>query len=151
KNAFKITWSIGPDGFFRIILAVVIPSIDQLEKISRRKLFVVTDNYNLFGARDNAKRILRRNLTSLVHDKEIETDPSRCKELSHRQGAQKEDRLQALGRRPRIGNELANRAVTPFLFNLRSNDSHFPSVPAGTLVDITRQHLMPSRSYPLLI
>src|SRR6516225_3496054 len=87
-----------PDGFFKVILAVVISSVDHLEKVGRRQLLVVTDNDNLFGPRDNPKRILRGDLAGLVDDKEVETKPTGLKELSYRQWAHEEHRLQTLNR-----------------------------------------------------
>src|SRR5262249_44910164 len=88
----------------------------------------------------------------LVDDKQIETTLTRWKELSYRQRAHKEYWLQPLDRRRRIGNELANRAMPPFLLNLSSDDSHFSDLAAvWTLVEIARYHLMASRSSAVLI
>jgi hypothetical protein len=79
-----------------VFLTVIISSVDQLEKVSRRKLLVVTDNNNLFGPRDNAERVLRGNLTSLVDDEYIENKSTGREKLGYRQRAHKEYGLQTL-------------------------------------------------------
>src|SRR5215831_3713445 len=83
QNAFEITRSIGPYRFMRVFLTVIISSVDHLEKVSRRKLLVVTDNNNLFGPCDNAKRVLRGNLT----DEYIENKSTGREKLGYRQWA----------------------------------------------------------------
>lgn|SRR4029450_4019393 len=98
KNAFEMARSASAGGCFELILGIVISSIDHLEKVSWWKLLVVADNNDLFGARDNAQRILRSNLTRFVNDKEVEANSGRCKELSYRQWTHKKYRLQALNR-----------------------------------------------------
>ena len=78
---------------FRVIFFILISRIDHLEKVRRWKLFVVTDHHDLTGARDNAKRILWRNLTCFVDHEDAEVNPTRRKKLSYRKRAHKENWL----------------------------------------------------------
>jgi hypothetical protein len=93
KNAFKVIRSGETGGLLSIVLTVIISGVDHFEKIGRRKLLVVADNNDLFCARDDPERILRRDLTGFIDDKQVETKQAPWKELSYRQGTHQEHRL----------------------------------------------------------
>src|SRR5262249_9194923 len=97
KNTFEITRCVGLDLLFRgILVAVIISCIHHFEKVCRRKLLMIADNYNLFGACNNSERILWRDLAGLINNEKIEGKSSWLNKLGYRKRAHKENRLQTL-------------------------------------------------------
>ena len=87
----SFAWKVTSSSSSRLIVA------GQLrEESGRRQLPLVTDDDHLPASRHRAERIHGLDLRRLVDDQQIERDRPRLQELSHRERAHQEDRLDLL-------------------------------------------------------